>query len=327
MHLILIFIFSIAFLEIIIRVIDKNCYSILPFYFDENHSSMLKNEEYCVKYKGHPYAIYKTNKFGIRMNNRNKDFESYSLLIGDSQALGYGVNFEDHFLYKYLNYQFDEGLEILAAPHNDLKSIKSFTEQNNFYFFDYSKVYFLINMGMDIDRYVFGWQKNWNNSNSVFELKLSKIFRIYPYIKNIYLKMKKYHFTFRPSINPYLDYLTDQESNYLIKSIIENYILFVKENSINNFEFIIIAPAWYIDKNQIHKYKNYYNEEEFADLENNYDYYFQSMKINIQEAKKIFKTNNINFKIIDNIKSSKDLFLLNNYHLNLIGHDNISNIL
>ena len=68
MNLILTFIFSIAFLEIFIRVIDKNCYSILPFYFDENHSSMLKNEEYCVKYKGHPYAIYKTNKFGIRIN-------------------------------------------------------------------------------------------------------------------------------------------------------------------------------------------------------------------------------------------------------------------
>ena len=126
---------SIFFLEILLRISDQNCYSILPIYFDNGHSTLIKKESFCVKYTGHPKSIYKTDKFGIRVNNKesqNNGFEN--LLIGDSQAMGYGINFEDHFLHKYLRNNEYGNLEILAAPHNDLKSINSFVKINNFNF-------------------------------------------------------------------------------------------------------------------------------------------------------------------------------------------------
>ena len=320
---------SIFFLEILLRISDQNCYSILPIYFDNGHSTFIKNESFCVKYTGHPKSTYKTDKFGIRVNNKesqNMDFEN--LLIGDSQAMGYGINFEDHFLFKYLDNNNLGNLKILATPHNDIKSINSFVENNNFKFDKYKKIFIMFNLGIDLDRFVFGWQNNWNISNNYIEIKLSKFLRLYPYIKNIYLKLKKYHFTFRPSVNPYLDFITDQEANYLINEIIDQYLSFLNENKILNYEFIIIAPAWYIDKNQINKYQSYYSKDQFKDLKINYPYYEKSMKKHISYFRKIFKTKKIKNKIIEKIiLNEKDLFHKNNYHLNINGHEKISNSL
>jgi len=186
----------------------------------------------------------------------------------------------------------------------------------------------MFNLGVDLDRFIFGWQNNWNISNNYIEIKLSKFLRIYPYLKNVYLKFKKYHFTYRPSINPYFDYLTDQEINYLINEIIEQYLLFINNNKITNYEFILIAPAWYIDKNQINKYKSYYSKDQFENLKINYTYYEESFEKHLNYFKTTFKIKNIKNKIIDkNIFDKTDLFQLNNYHLNTNGHENLSNAL
>jgi len=325
----IVIIFIILLLEALLRVSDKNCYSILPIYFEKEHSTLIKNDSFCVKYTGHPETIYKTNKYGIRINdNKNKKPNHKNLLIGDSQAMGYGINFEDHFLYKYLRKNEYGSLEILAAPHNDLKSINSFVKINNFNFKGYKKIFILFNLGVDLDRFVFGWQDNWNISNNYTEIKLSKFLRIYPYIKNIYLKFKKYHFTFRPSINPYFDYLDDREINYLINEIIEQYLLFINKNKITNYEFIIITPAWYIDKNQINKYKHYYSKNQFEDLKINYTYYETSLSKHLDYFRKALKIKNVSYKIIDkNIYDETDLFQSNNYHLNINGHKKISDAL
>ena len=60
----------ILFLEVLLRISDTNCYSFLPIYFEKEHSTLIKNESFCVKYTGHPKSIYKTNKYGIRINDK-----------------------------------------------------------------------------------------------------------------------------------------------------------------------------------------------------------------------------------------------------------------
>ena len=318
----------ILLLEALLRVSDRNCYSILPIYFDNKHSTLIKDDSFCVKYTGHPKSTYKTNKYGIRINDNNNKIDDKNLLIGDSQAMGYGINFKDHFLYKYLKKNKYGNLEILAAPHNDLKSINSFVKTNNFNFIEYNKIFIMFNLGVDLDRFIFGWQNNWNISNNYIEIKLSKFLRIYPYVKNVYLKFKKYHFTFRPSINPYFDYLTDQEIDYLINEIVKQYLLFVNKNRITNFEFIVIAPAWYIDRNQINKYESYYSKDQFKNLKINYTYFEKSLKRHLNYFEKAFKARNISYKIIDkNIYNENDLFQSNNYHLNISGHKQVSDAL
>lgn len=316
---------SIFFLEIILRIYDKNCYSILPIYFDKEHSSLLKGDSFCVKYKGHPRSNYHTNKFGFRININNENISKKYLLIGDSQAMGYGINIEDHFLFRMLNKNTNSKLEIMAAPHNDLNSMRAFTNNNVIKFNKYQKVYVMINLGMDIDRYIFGWQKNWNISNTYFELKLSKLFRIYPYIKNIYLKLKKYHFTFRPAINPYLDFTNNNEVKILFNNILFQYINFLEDNKVEDYEFILIAPAWYIDKKQIKKFKTYYSSSDYVNLEKNYSFYKQNMKTHIANFKEILLKKNISNIFIDDISLGKnDLFQVNNYHLSKIGHEEIA---
>ena len=320
---------SIFFLEILLRISDQNCYSILPIYFDNGHSTLIKNESFCVKYTGHPKSIYKTDKFGIRVNNKesqNNGFEN--LLIGDSQAMGYGINFEDHFLFKYLDNNNLGNLKILATPHNDIKSINSFVQNNNFKFDKYKKIFIMFNLGIDLDRFVFGWQNNWNNSNNFIEIQFFKYFRLYPYLKNIYLKLKKYHFTFRPSINPYFDYITNQEANYLIDEIIKQYSIFFDNYKITNYEFIVIAPAWYIDNNQINKYKSYYSDYQFDNLKKNLPHYVERMENNINYFKQVLDRKGFKNTIIDKIIfHDEDIFHINNYHLNLKGHEKISNVL
>ncbi len=320
---------SIFFLEIFLRISDQNCYSILPFYFDNGHSTLIKNESFCVKYTGHPKSTYKTDKFGIRVNNQESQNNGIeNLLIGDSQAMGYGINFEDHFLFKYLDNNNLGSLIILATPHNDIKSINSFVENNNFRFDKYKKIFIMFNLGIDLDRFVFGWQNNWNNSNSFIEIQFFKYFRLYPYLKNIYLKLKKYHFTFRPSINPYFYYITKKEENYLIDEIINQYSIFLNNNKITNYEFIVIAPAWYIDNNQINKYKSYYTDYQFDNLNKNLPYYVEKMENNINYFKQVLDSKGFKNIIIDKIIfHDEDLFHENNYHLNLKGHEKISNIL
>ena len=325
----IIIMFIILLLETLLRISDRNCYSFLPIYFEKEHSTLIKNDSFCVKYTGHPKSTYKTNKYGMRIHNNETDkTNNKNLLIGDSQAMGYGINFNDHFLYKYLQNNNLGNLEILAAPHNDLESISSFVKINNFNFNEYKKIFIMFNLGVDLDRFVFGWQDNWNISNSYKEIQLSKMLRIYPYIKNIYLKFKKYHFTFRPSINPYLDYLSDQEINYLISEIMIQYFSFINKNEIINYEFIIIAPAWYIDKKQINKYEHYYSKSEFDNLKKNYYYYEKSLDKHLDFFRKAFKNNNVRYKLIDkNIYYGTDLFQSNNYHLNISGHKKISDAL
>ena len=186
----------------------------------------------------------------------------------------------------------------------------------------------MFNLGIDLDRFVFGWHNNWNNSNDYIEIKLFKYFRLYPYLKNIYLKLKKYHFTFRPSVNPYFNYINNQEANYLINEIINQYSIFINNYKITNYEFIVIAPAWYIDNNQINKYQSYYSKDQFKNLKKNLPHYIERMKNNINYFKQALKSKGFNNTIIDNIVFfDQDLFHENNYHLNIKGHEKISNIL
>ena len=316
---------SILLLELSIRLFDSNCYAILPIYFEKEHSTFQKNQNICVKYTGHPKSVYITNEFGFRINKKTATNNNF-LLIGDSQALGYGVNIEEHFLYKHLNKKNSNNLEIMAAPHNDLKSIQAFSKNNKINFNSYEKVYAMLNLGMDIDRYFFGWRKNWNISNTNNELQLSKYFRIYPYLKIMYLKFKKYHFTIRPAINPYMDYASNNEVEVLFNEIIEKYLNFFEANNVLKYEFILIAPAWYIDNNQISKFKSFYSDKEYSDLQKNIKYYNKTMQKHIQFFEKIFLAKNLNSSIIKSIKKeNEDLFQINNYHLSKYGHEQIAN--
>ena len=160
------------------------------------------------------------------------------------------------------------------------------------------------------------------------EVQLFQYLRLYPYLKNIYLKLKKYHFTFRPSINPYFDYINNQEANYLIDEITNQYSIFLDNHKISNYEFIVIAPAWYIDNNQIKKYQSYYSDYQFDNLKKNLPHYVEKMKNNINYFKHALDSKGFKNIIIEEIIfHDEDLFHKNNYHLNLKGHEKISNIL
>ena len=314
---------SFIILEILIRVVDENCYSFFPVYMENEIEKLPKNKNFCAKYTGHPKAFYSTNNYGLRVKNNNikNDFKKY-LLIGDSQAMGYGINFDDHFLNKYLNSKNDANLEILAAPTFRLQSLNNFNKINDdFNFLKYEKIYFFLNLWVDIDRFVLSWDENWRIKNKKFDIEVSNYLRSYEYIKKIVNFSQKRK---GQPYNLYFNFLTDDEIEYLIYSIIDQYKLFIDTNSIKQYQFIILPPAWYFDKNQLKKFNFGFENEEFLNLLNDYDYYYNLMKNNLDIISKKLKKDGIDYILIDQLENPESSFLKTDYHLNEIGHDEVS---
>ena len=322
LRFIVLFFCSFIILEILIRVVDENCYSFFPVYMENEIEKLPKNKNFCAKYTGHPKAFYSTNNYGLRVKNNNikNDFKKY-LLIGDSQAMGYGINFDDHFLNKYLNSKKDANLEILAAPTFRLESLNNFNKINDdFNFLKYEKIYFFLNLWVDIDRFVLSWDENWRIKNKKFDIEVSKYFRSYEYIKKIINFSQKRK---GQPYNLYFNFLTDDEIEYLIYAIIDQYKLFIDTNSIKQYQFIILPPAWYFDKNQLKKFNFGFENEEFLNLFNDYEYYYNKMKNNLEILSKKFKKDGINYILIDQLDNPKTSFLKTDYHLNENGHDEV----
>ena len=323
LRFILLFFCSFIILEILIRVVDENCYSFFPVYIENKIEKLPKNKNFCAKYTGHPKAFYSTNNYGLRVKNNNikNDFKKF-LLIGDSQAMGYGINFDDHFLNKYLNSKNDANLEILAAPTFRLQSLNNFNKINDdFNFLKYEKIYFFLNLWVDIDRFVLSWDENWIIKNKKFDIEISKYFRSYEYIKKILNFSQKRK---GQPYNLYFNFLTDDEIEYLIYAIIDQYKLFIDTNSIKQYQFIILPPAWYFDKNQLKKFNFGFENEEFLNLLNDYDYYYNLMKNNLDIISKKLKKDGIDYILIDQLENPESSFLKTDYHLNEIGHDEVS---
>jgi len=236
--------------------------------------------------------------------------------------MGYGINFDDHFLNKYLNSKKDANLEILAAPTFRLESLNNFNKINDdFNFLKYEKIYFFLNLWVDIDRFVLSWDENWRIKNKKFDIEVSKYLRSYEYIKKIVNFSQKRK---GQPYNLYFNFLTDDEIEYLIYAIIDQYKLFIDTNSIKQYQFIILPPAWYFDKNQLKKFNFGFENEEFLNLLNDYDYYYQLMKNNLEIISKKLKKDGIDYILIDQLENPESSFLKTDYHLNEIGHDEVS---
>ena len=322
LRFILLFFCSFIILEILIRVVDENCYSFFPVYIENKIEKLPKNKNFCAKYTGHPKAFYSTNNYGLRVKNNNvkNDFKKY-LLIGDSQAMGYGINFDDHFLNKYLNSKNDANLEILAAPTFRLQSLNNFTKVNDdFNFLKYEKIYFFLNLWVDIDRFVLSWDENWRIKNKKFDIEVSKYLRSYEYIKKIVNFSQKRK---GQPYNLYFNFLTDDEIEYLIYAIVDQYKLFIDTNSIKQYQFIILPPAWFFDKNQLKKFNYGFENEEFLNLFNDYNYYYNKMQNNLEIISKKLKKDGIDYFLIDHFDNPERSFLKTDYHLNENGHDEV----
>jgi len=322
LRFILLFFCSFIILEILIRVVDENCYSFFPVYLENEIEKLPKNKNFCAKYTGHPKAFYSTDDYGLRVkNNKIKNNQNVYLLIGDSQAMGYGINFDDHFLHKYLSSNKNAHLEILASPTFRLKSLNNFKKVNDdFNFQKYEKIFFFLNLWVDIDRFVLSWDENWIIKNKKFDIEISKYFRSYEYIKKIVNFSQKRK---GQPYNLYFNFLTDDEIEYLIYAIVDQYKLFIDTNSIKQYQFIILPPAWYFDKNQLKKFNYGLENKEFLSLFNDYDYYYNKMQNNLEIISKKLKEDGIDYFLIDHFDNPERSFLKTDYHLNEIGHDEV----
>ena len=86
----------------------------------------------------------------------------------------------------------------------------------------------------------------------------------------------------------------------------------IEESSCNNTNLILNIAFNYGFKN-----------EEFLNLFNDYDFYYNKMKNNLEILSKKFKKDGIDYILIDQLDNPETSFLKTDYHLNENGHDEV----
>lgn len=111
--------------EVALRLITPGVPTI-PFYYQENGvPGLYRNDNVLVSFPDRPAINYKTNRIGARIaDSANPDvvLKSGTFVIGDSQALGYGLAFEDTFAAQATNQLYgDSPVQLLASPSTDME--------------------------------------------------------------------------------------------------------------------------------------------------------------------------------------------------------------
>ncbi|MDH4185361.1 MAG: hypothetical protein OEV08_00060, partial [Nitrospira sp.] len=85
-------------IELVVRIALGWNLPILPYYVQEGVPRLPSNSVMHVKFLGTPEVLYTTDRLGMRIAKAESDGDQTQLLvIGDSQALGYGLAFEKTF--------------------------------------------------------------------------------------------------------------------------------------------------------------------------------------------------------------------------------------
>ena len=92
--------------------------------------------------------------------------------------------------------------------------------------------------------------------------------------------------------------------------------------------FLCYLSRFFILHVSINKYKSYYFDYQFDNLKKNLPHYVERMENNINYFEQALNSKGFKNTIIDKIIfHDDDLFHENNYHLNLKGHEKLSNAL
>jgi len=256
-------------LEVCFHIIHLGAKPVVPYGVYDQTPVMPANADFMVKLAGHPRARYITDDLGARVfaaSFRDANCQGGVLAVGDSQALGWGIDFEDTFASRIAQVLLkDPGkARILAAPATD--------PEHNLHLLDrYRRVcrgtekltILTLNLGNDLDEMYLGrWESLPQASGRIASwLTMHSLLYVDATILKRNLEGSKEDLV--PGVNSIMYALNPDEQNFLADRTAEVMLELVRHAGPSDSVVILVIPQDYqVDIKQMDKYKNFYDSEQ-----------------------------------------------------------------
>jgi hypothetical protein len=258
---------SMCLLELSARLIHKGRLPILPYAFDNGVPYLPACSDSQVSFYGSPSIRYMTDAGGARIGTprlRHVPPANGVLVLGDSQALGYMLEFDESFgsLVAAKLCGNTNAARLLAAPANHPGFFEETLKRYSTHGLDRQELFILaINMGNDLDelyaevslpeprntRAAYAWLQC--HSLAAMDLVLLKARREQARER-------------RAGVNPIL-YLLDSAERIILARQVVRYVVQALAQARANHKLVLIIPAdIQFDPEQMAKYRRYYSDEE-----------------------------------------------------------------
>ncbi len=254
--------------EGLLRLFHKNCKPIVPYRLEQRIPLLPPNAQFWSSFPGHQTSKYVTNDIGVRIFHadlRKQNNEGGILVVGDSQALGWGVNFDETFaslLAEDLLGDFRKA-RILASPGMDPEHALFAVNLYAHRYPEHQKVTILaLNLGNDLDEIYIGRQGI--RSKPTGRISFWLAMNSYLYLDLILAKKKIFGFedVIPPGINPVLYALQEEERMFLAEHTVKLLLETIKRiPSSENVLVFLMPPDFRVKASQIDKYRRYYRSD------------------------------------------------------------------
>ncbi len=261
-------------LEVCFRIIHLGAMPVMPYQVREQTPVMPPNAQFTVKLAGHQRASYVTDDLGARVLSadlRRATCTGGVVVVGDSQALGWGINFEDTLGSRVAELLLhDRGrVRILGAPATDPEhNLHSLTRYRNWCQGRERLSILMLNLGNDLDEMYLGrWESLPQSSGSVASW-LTMHSSLYVDLTILKRKLDGSKEDLVPGVNPIMYALNRDEQDFLADRTAEIMLNLARLAQPSETVMIVVIPQDYqVAANQFDKYRPYYDsDKEFNDL-------------------------------------------------------------
>jgi hypothetical protein len=270
LKLVSVFVFLLLVLEVCARIIHRNSRPIVPYLIEEQSPTLPPGADFSVTLPGHRAARYVTNDFGARVAVEGPRRPSCDgdgvLVVGDSQALGWGIDFENTFASRLAERAVGDRARarILASPATDPEHNLNVLERYESACPRGEKLtVFVLNLGNDLDELYTGrrWPLPQSSRGVGFWLTMHSFFYVDTSLLMRRLGGSKDDPT--PGVNGILVRLRPDEQEFLADRAAELMAELVRRAPPSEHVVVLIIPQDYqVDAGQFDKYQNYYDSEQ-----------------------------------------------------------------
>jgi hypothetical protein len=324
-------------LEVCVRIIHLGAMPVMPYQVREQTPVMPANAQFTVKLTGHQRALYVTDELGARVlsaDQRRADCTGGVLVVGDSQALGWGISFEDTLGSRVAELLLhDRGrARTIGAPATDPEhNLHSLTKYRNWCSGAEKLSILILNLGNDLDEMYLGrWESLPQSSGSVSSW-LTLHSSLYVDLTILKRKLDGSKEDLVPGINSIMYALNRDEQDFLADRTAEIMLNLVRLAQPSENVMVVVVPQDYqVAANQFDKYRPYYDsDQEFNDLKAKIPEYSRRMTELEEHISRKLSDSGLTVLRFSDIASGSDrvddLFEHTSHHLTPIAYQLLAN--
>ncbi|RMB12352.1 hypothetical protein [Eilatimonas milleporae] len=322
----------IAIMEIVLRLVFAGLPTIPFFYQETGIPSLYQNDNVLVSFPDRPPVRYKTNSMGARIHETadpDAAPSSGTLVIGDSQALGYGLDFEDTFGFRVHQRLFqDNGVRIFASPSTDMELLSNavcggaLTNEMSA-----ALMVVVVNLGNDLDEIYLGGRTRRGTASSGLHRFLLRHSRIY--MRLAIARSRGILMTHAlPGVNPILYNLTAAERVTLADEMVRHIQAVLACGPEAAQKIVVLMPSdFQVDPDELLKYGPFSNDprmfEDWAGRRAALAQMMNALERYIAARLSVEGLSVVSFRalVLDRALDSAGVFERSSHHITRLGHE------